>query len=180
MEIIKKSDKIPRTSNQIKDEIIHSYHKIINYNERKENIYHIVLKDLKRPLKIKKNKEMYRVQKQLYFQTKSLFNQITKKEKEDFLFVMELPTSFSKGKEFFNKNEELQYHIHLISTSDKPIKEYEKLIHDKVSSNTTLSTFEKIWIDNITERDDINKLDKYLLKQNQWIDNNTFYYQYQK
>ena len=180
MEIIKKSDKLPRSSIQIKEEIIHSYLKIISSNKRKENIYHIILKDLKRPLRIKKNKEMYRIQKQLYFQTKSLFNQITKKEDEDFLFVMELPGSFSKGKEFFNKNETLEYHIHLISTSNKPLKEYEKLINNKISSNKTLSTFGKRWIDNITERDDINQLDKYFLKQNQWMDNNTFYYQYQK
>lgn len=179
--IKKKDNKLKvRDTETIVREIKKIYNKITSPNRQKKYIYNIGLQNMETLLKIKKNKDLGNIQKQLHYQTKTFFHQFTKDRKEDFIFVMELPKEFSIGGDYFKEKLDLNFHLHIILTSNKNKEEMEKLLRNKLSDNTTLSSYTNIYIKDITKReDDINTLSNYFIKQNQFYDNKMFHYEYE-
>lgn len=157
MTLLKKKN-TPKTTQMIVDDIRYSFHKITSQNNP---IYSITIK----------NTDCKTTEELRFFLTNKLFNQINKDyrnsfEKLNYLFVIEYPTKVSMGNQIPD-NCEVHTHIVLETTISPQHLEY--------YIQTTFKN-PNIHIEDITKRNDKNNYVNYLIKQHNYLTNDSYNY----
>jgi hypothetical protein len=165
-----------RTKKECNTEISNSFDELLDRRGNKK-IYHIVLNEPIHPIPtLSDKKSMKKQQRDLYKRMLSLMKTFVGNH-SSFLFVLELTEAYRKGKPLPSKEkrEYIDYHFHILLTTNYEEEELKLNILNDIDLSTTLCNYDNRWFKDVSKRSN-EYLKTYFCKEDMHMNQFSFNY----